>query len=303
MLRAVVAGAGEWRQRVEIYGNVLGHENVYLLIDSISKRREALSSEVRMTEDAFAVENSIIDTWGTVTENLSIVREALRHGVGVVCHGPFAESMEEARDMLQGAGSRLLVAHEIRYSPKYELVKDQLDTGELGTLTNVRLVWLTSAEPDLGRTWMMKQCFEAADALCWLGGDAKRVMAKGQALKGRSLDNLFGIVRYDNDSIGYVEVGTCYPVGYCFEQMEVVCRRGMLSYDSDTRPLKFSSSKGELTREEVYRWTPLERMLGEYVAFFQEGRPIRVKSEDTLRALELLDALMRSAMVRRVVEL
>jgi len=77
--------------------------------------------------------------------HLALSQLAFERGIHVLCQKPFAPTLAEAQQMVEGAdaaGVRLMVNENWRWQAWYREIKRRLDAGEIGAVKNV--VWMHS---------------------------------------------------------------------------------------------------------------------------------------------------------------
>ena len=128
--------------------------------------------------------------------NPTLVPEAAKRGIHVVCEKPMARTLEEADEMIQAcrkAGVRLSVGHQRRNAiHPYARAKALIEEGRIGRLLHMTGWWPHSVTADLGMEWIERYGggnimhlgthvfdlfrFYAGDPL-WVSADLERVHA------------------------------------------------------------------------------------------------------------------------------
>ncbi|MFF0483218.1 Gfo/Idh/MocA family protein [Streptomyces sp. NPDC004435] len=96
-----------------------------------------------------------------------LVELAAQHGVDVLCEKPLATTLEDAEAMIkacQSAGTRLAVAHPVRFSPAYAAARATVRAGHLGRILSVRGANYGRLE-DAARTWFADPALAGGGAL------------------------------------------------------------------------------------------------------------------------------------------
>ncbi|MHB9131699.1 MAG: Gfo/Idh/MocA family protein [Armatimonadota bacterium] len=89
----------------------------------------------------------------------SLTLQALAAGKAVMCEKPMAVTLEDSREMVEAAerqGAFLQIGFELRYSLLYTKVKDWIDAGLLGQVTNTHCYYICSEFHHKG-SWRNKQ--------------------------------------------------------------------------------------------------------------------------------------------------
>lgn len=146
---------------------------------------------------------------------------ALRAGAHVISVKPLTTSVEHAQrliDAADGAGRKLMVAHERRFHPRYRAIKRVLDEGLLGDLFYLELdyfvhkgrqftqaPWYRSAEHP--RAAILGTGSHAVDLLRWFGGEVQEAWGRGNHLTYPEFpgdDCMLGVFTLEGGAIGKV---------------------------------------------------------------------------------------------------
>lgn len=147
------------------------------------------------------------------------ITAALRHGCDVVTEKPLtidAPRCQAIIDAVRASGGRVTVAHNYRYSPRNALVKDLLDSGEIGRVHSVHFEWLldTHHGADYFRRWhrdrsssgglMVHKASHHFDLVnWWLGARPEVVFGFGQlSFYGRANAERRGVTQFYDRSLG-----------------------------------------------------------------------------------------------------
>ncbi|MCY4088019.1 MAG: Gfo/Idh/MocA family oxidoreductase, partial [Actinomycetia bacterium] len=118
----------------------IGDVDLVLCVDTDPKRTSACPKGTRFEAEAAAVVDAQLDAVVVATpEHLhrGPVELALGTGAAVLCEKPFASSLEDADAMIgaaEASGRPLLVAHTLRFDPRYRAVHEAVTRGELGSV-------------------------------------------------------------------------------------------------------------------------------------------------------------------------
>lgn len=99
---------------------------------------------------------------------------ALEAGKHVLCEKPLANTLAEARDMVEAArkaGTVNMVCHNYRRAPAVQLAKKLIDEGRLGEIRHWRAVYLQDwlLDPEAPMTWRLRKETGGAGPLADLG--------------------------------------------------------------------------------------------------------------------------------------
>lgn len=246
---------------------------------------------------------------------------AAQAGVHVLSEKPLATTPDDARAMIEtcaSAGVQLMTAFPMRFSTPVIEIKKLLDSGGLGAIygcssTNQgQLPRLHSAYP---RDWFTDpqlagggaatdHTVHVADVLRWyLGCEVVEVFAE--------LSNAFyheeplqvetaGLVMltFENGSFATIDCSWSRPPHYATWgglTMELVGERGLVTVDAFKQVLTVYA-QGAARPSLAYWGSDANRaMLAEFVSAIREQRAPSVTGRDGLRAVEIVEAVYRSA--------
>jgi predicted dehydrogenase len=168
-------------------------------------------------------------------EHLEPAREAARAGKAILLEKPMATSAADAREILREvheAATPLMVAHCVRFDPRYAGARAAIRSGELGNLAHVtarRNAPLTSAQRIAGRcSATMYLGVHDIDFMLWAtGAQVTQVHAVGhqQVLKDLGVqDTILSLLKFDDGTIGSLE--TCWVGPRVSWQFEAVGAKG-----------------------------------------------------------------------------
>lgn len=92
-------------------------------------------------EEVFAWQPDAVIVAAENTRHRHLVELAASHGVDVLCEKPLATTAQDAEAMIkacQAAGTRLAIAHPVRFSPAYAAARAAVKGGHLGRILAVR---------------------------------------------------------------------------------------------------------------------------------------------------------------------
>lgn len=216
-MRCGVVGLGlVGRQHAEIIASLPGCDLV-ICVDVDPAREAACPSGVRFTTDVAAIGDEALDAVIVATpENIrNPVVAALTAGAVVLCEKPLASSVEEADEIIMAAersDGRLLVAHTLRFDPRYRAVRESIATGVLGSIVHLaarRAMWSPEGVIYAPRT-TLASCLGVhdLDVMRWYAGEIERVYAEnGPAhLFPGTADSTVATVRFGSGAVGVLEL-------------------------------------------------------------------------------------------------
>jgi predicted dehydrogenase len=171
----------------------------------------------------------------------------LAAGKHVLLEKPIATTIDDADRIIDGAdraGTSLLIGHIVRFDPRYALVKQRADAGELGELAAVfarRLNHVGSQDVLRGRVSVLSFLgVHDFDYLLWLSGSRPvRVHTESVAKVHRAggydvEDHTFTLVRFADGMVACVEAGWILPDSHPRRadiKLEVIGTQGMAQVD------------------------------------------------------------------------
>jgi predicted dehydrogenase len=189
---------------------------------------------------------------------------ALEAGKHVLCEKPLANTLSEAREMVEAAersGTVSMVCHNYRRVPAVQLAKRLLDEGRLGKIRHWRAVYLQDGllDPDAPMSWRLRKETGGAGPLADLGshlvdlahflvGPVTEVIGTAETfIKERPLEGTDGeegemdrvtvndaaafLARFENGAIGTFETSPMIPGRKAKESFEINGSEGSLIFD------------------------------------------------------------------------
>jgi predicted dehydrogenase len=189
---------------------------------------------------------------------------ALEAGKHVLCEKPLANTLVEAREMVEaawGAGTVNIVCHNYRRVPAVQLAKRLIDEGRLGEIRHWRAVYLQDwlLDPETPMTWRLRKETGGAGPLADLGSHlvdlahflvgpiAEVVGTADTFIKERPREGAAGtnpqmdrvtvndavafLARFENGAIGTFEASPLVPGRKAKESFEVNGSKGSVVFD------------------------------------------------------------------------
>jgi predicted dehydrogenase len=189
---------------------------------------------------------------------------ALEAGKHVLCEKPLANTLSEAREMVEAAersGTVSMVCHNYRRVPAVQLAKRLLDGGRLGKIRHWRAVYLQDwlLDPNAPMSWRLRKETGGAGPLADLGshlvdlahflvGPVTEVIGTAETfIKERPLEGTDGeegemdrvtvndaaafLARFENGAIGTFETSPMIPGRKAKESFEINGSEGSLVFD------------------------------------------------------------------------
>ncbi len=307
--------------------NVYEHPDCQLvrLIDTDRSRAEALTARYRdvpastsfadaLREDIDAV---ILAVPHAVHHEYTIA--AMRAGKHVMIEKPVSLNPPQAQEMIEVArqtGRILQVGHVLRFYPANLLIKQMVDSGQLGRLFQVRYhaehypdlskrVWIAS--PDEGGV-IIGAAIHHTDLVAWWAGPVTAVRAYGATIRPMyretgMQDHCLILYEFASGAIGE----TCYSVstyskGLPYNEAMLSFEQGTIVLNSGTGDIYLNNQVPVLEYEPGVHKIQSNNDWGiglqyELRAFLEaiEGQPARITPEEALYAIRVADAARRSA--------
>ena len=197
--------------KIESRADQLGQKfgsNVYTSYEDLLLNEKELDVVSVCTPNGLHAEHSII---------------AFRHGFHVLCEKPMAITVYDCGEMIkeaEKANRRLFVVKQNRYNPPVQAIKEALDEGRLGKISNIQLncFWNRNIEYYTQSDWkgtlkldggtLFTQFSHFIDLLYWMFGDIKKVEAIARNFNHKEIiefeDSGVVIVEFYNGIIGTI---------------------------------------------------------------------------------------------------
>ena len=164
--------------------------------------------------------------------------DVLRAGVHLYLEKPFANRLSEADELLDAAvagGLQLAVGHQYRAHRSSQLIKDVLDSGEIGTPTRALWMWgelrpeayyrrdpWRNSFRDAGGGVLTNQASHDLDLACWLLGRPVQVSAMvANAFHDVDIDDIASAsVLFDNGAMTTFQFTINHPRGHSVRQIQ-----------------------------------------------------------------------------------
>lgn len=196
--------------------------------------------------------------------------KAMEKGLHVFCEKPMAISSEACQEMIDAAKKYdryLMIGQTLRFFPSYNYIKETLDSGRYGKMTEANLFrggttpfwswenWLLTKERSGG--CLLDQHIHDVDTLNWLLGTPKSVSSTGRVVfEGSGYDIVSTNYHYDgivanasdNWTINNNDFGFEMRFRFVFEKGSIILEKGKLvDYPNDAE-----SFEPEISKESGY---------------------------------------------------
>jgi predicted dehydrogenase len=165
--------------------------------------------------------------------HLEVAERCVAHGVGMLVEKPIADTVESGRRIValaEQAGVALAVGHHRRFDPSIEQARALLDSGDLGVLHAIQLIWALRKHDDYFDTaWRTQRpgggpvlinLIHDIDLMRYLAGDISRVYAEmsHDARATEVEDVVAATVRFASGALGTIVGSDATPSPWGWEQ-------------------------------------------------------------------------------------
>lgn len=257
-------------------------------------------------------------------DHLEVAREALQRGIHLLIEKPIAFTVEQGQAIIklaEEAGVQLMIGHIERFNPAIVALKERIAAGELGRVFQIdarRQGPFPARVQDVGV--VIDLAVHDLDVMRYVSGsEIKRVYAETERrIHSDHEDLLTGLVRLDDGAIGTLTINWLTPTK--IRELYVTGEQGMFRVDYLTQDLYFFEnakadgaewetmrmlrgvSEGRMIRHLVNKKEPLRAEQEAFLAAARGEAPVPVSGQDGLRALELAQAVVRSGLEHRAID-
>jgi len=242
----------------------------------------------------------------------------------IIIEKPIAKTYADAMKIKNAAdvnGVRLMVAHVLKFDPRYVQLKDAIKADKLGTITTLALKRTNSqGTPKRLKGKVSIFYYLGIHDIEWMldyNSNTKPVRVYAQAsevaLKGLTKDAVFVTVSFDNGSIGNLELNWAFPEnGACgfMTSVEAVGTKGAALLNVDNQGLAVF---GDVSVEypDALHWPvyndkiqgDLKEELDHFVQATLNNKPYLVNTDNAISAVAIAEAAMKSIETEEVVKL
>jgi UDP-N-acetylglucosamine 3-dehydrogenase len=252
-----------------------------------------------------------------------VALDAIDRGVHLLVEKPIADTVANAEEMVrraEAASVQLMVGHVERFNPAVVELKRRLQDGQLGKMFQIhvrRLGPFPHRVRDVGV--VIDLATHDLDVMCYLTqADVVRAYAETeQEIHTHHEDSLSGLLRFDNDVVGVLDVNWLTPTKV--RELSVTGEKGMFVVNYLTQDLYLYENEyvgsdwdrlgmlkgvgeGNMIKLRIAKKEPLLVELESFVACVKGRTPPPVTGGDGIRALALAQALVASGKDNRILE-
>ncbi|MBC7328042.1 Gfo/Idh/MocA family oxidoreductase [bacterium] len=241
----------------------------------------------------------------------------------ILVEKPLATSVQDGMAIIEASessGVKLMVGHILRFDPRYVVVKQRIESGEIGDIIHMyarRNNLLSNAIRIGGRTSpLFFLAIHDIDILCWLkGAPPVKVFSIATSKLLRSLntyDSAFLLLEWKDGTIGCIETSWVMPdyspTGLdC--QLEIVGERGAVHLRIDNQNLQIFKEKSEFP-DTSYHLVLYDKAFGilraeveHFLDCIKNGKELAISAEEALLAVKIAAAAHKSIEEKKGVEI
>jgi len=244
-----------------------------------------------------------------------VALEAINRGLHVLLEKPIASSLAEAEEIIHAAKAKavkLLIGHIERFNPAVLELKRRIQQGELGKVFKVdvnRVGPMPKRIQDVGV--VIDLAVHDIDIMRFLAeSEPKRIYAEiEQRAHTKKEDLLAGLIRFENDTICYLNVNWLTPTR--IRKLYITGEKGMFVIDYLTQDLLFyenedasptSIKEGNMIQFKINRKEPLRNEIEHFVDCVLNDKQPLVTGEDGKKALDISLKLIQSSQEGRILK-
>jgi predicted dehydrogenase len=241
----------------------------------------------------------------------------LSAGRSVLLEKPMSDTLEGARRISEAAeegGSRLMVAHLLRFDARYATAAQEVSSGSVGD--PVHLVGSRFSGRAIGERMQGSSsvCFylgvHDVDALQWVSGKRitrvySRAVSKIMPRAGvQSEDSIFTTCEFEDGTIGSLQFGWSMPSympHHFYSRLEVVGTDGVIRVDVSGDNIEINNPSGTYLPD-ASAWPEVNGRLSgllpnevsHFVRSVRDGEDFAISVPEAMRAVAVNDAILRS---------
>jgi UDP-N-acetylglucosamine 3-dehydrogenase len=330
-LKAAVIGVGSMgRNHARIYSD-LSDVDLVAIADPNEEAALAVSSKYggkvfgdyrQLLDEA---QPDVVSIAVPTVYHLEVALAAIERGVNCLIEKPIAYSVEEGERIIQAAesaGVRLMIGHIERFNPAVQMLKEQLDAGEMGRVFEMearRQGPFPARVNDVGV--VIDLAVHDIDVMRFISdSEITRAYAEtARQIHSTYEDLLNGLLRLDNGTIGTLSINWLTPtkirelyitgergmyrVDYLLQDLYFFENATILQEDWDTLRVLRGVSEGRMIRHVVAKREPLRVELESFLSAVRDHKPVPVSGTDGLKALKVAQAIVLSGIERRAIEI
>jgi len=311
-LGVAVVGVGFWgRNHVRVYTEMpetelvgvcdVNFERAKVVAKKYGVKAYKNSGRLLKREDVDAVS---ICTWTTTHAREAI--KALKAGKHVLVEKPIASTVPEARKIVKIAneeGLSIMVGFIERFNPGVQRVKETVVEGKIGSPVSATARRVSQWPERVGDVGVVKDsAIHDVDVMRYIFAcDPVAVYAQVGNLRHKRFEDYAQIMlTFENGRTAFIEANWLTP--YKTRKLIVTGSEGILTMDYLTQEISIETAGQTLMPRHEWK-EPLRLELRHFANCVLEGREPLVSGVDGLKALIVCEAVLKSAVKRRSIEL
>ncbi len=282
--------------------------------------------EKRYTDHKEMLDNEELDAVIIATPtntHLDIALDCLRSNKHILIEKPIARSVSEAKQINAASKKykkQVMVGMNLRYRPDAMLMKSLVNSGELGDIFYIRCGWLRKQSSE--QKWFINKSQSGGgviidlgililDLALWILNDKKMKSVSVQKFNHNTKDvedSAIGLVRFDDDRVISFEVSWGLHSEWDKFHLAAFGTEGTAHLNPLRAYKRMESSHIDYTVTNQANQTNLfkksyENELKHFIGVVRENNPVISTGDDAVSLMILLEALYKSAKLRREVNL
>jgi predicted dehydrogenase len=320
-IRVGVAGLGYWGPNLARNFDALPGVELAWCCDARQERRERLAAAHRSTRFTGELDELLEDRGldaivlaTPVSTHAELAQRVLAAGKHCFVEKPLAQSTADAQlavDAARESGRLLMVGHLLEYHPGVRLLKEALDSGELGKALYIysNRLNLGQLRADENALWSLG-AHDVSVVLALAGEEPNELAAHGECYMQPGIEDVvFGFMRFPSGLAAHLHLSWLDPhkerrftvVGSkrmaTFDDMEI--ERKVTIYDKgfDEKTDSYGeyiTRAGEIRSPRVPNAEPLRLECEHFIECIREGRTPLSDGESGLRVVRVLEGLQRA---------
>lgn len=267
-----------------------------------------------------ALEDEEIEAYSVVLPDrlhVDVTSKILLSGKDVLLEKPMADTLEGAKkiaDAAKNGGSRLMIAHIMRFDPRYAKAAEVIRNGEIGDVVHVTGKRLSYQDVGIRMNGNSSVLFylgiHDVDAMQWVvNKKIKKVFARSvsKIMPMHNVDSEDAIVasfEYEDGTIGSLTVGWSVPENMpsgINAELEIIGTKGVLSIDTSDHGITIVRPNGVelpdgLHWPEVYGKVSgnLKDEILHFVTAVRDNKEFAISVQEAMDAVAVNDAILKS---------
>ena len=255
--------------------------------------------------------------------HLEIALNSLKAGKHILIEKPIARSVSEAKQINSASKKykkQVMVGMNLRYRPDAMLMKSLVNSGELGDIFYIRCGWLRKQSSE--QKWFMNKSQSGGgviidlgilmlDLAIWILNDKKMKSVSVQKFNHNTKeveDSAIGLVRFDDNRIISFEVSWGLHSEWDKFHLAAFGTEGTAHLNPLRAYKRMESSHIDYTVANQSNQTNLfkksyENELKHFIGVVRENTPVISTGDDAVTLMKLLEALYKSAKLKKEINI